>query len=82
MKKKNEVSSQNNLQIEWHDAEPPQPSKARRNAEKSLRPGHSEHLNNMDNLLKKLANSEGTAADIACLQDMARAGKINADMEI
>lgn len=82
MKKKNQVSSQNDLQIEWHDEDPPQSSKARRDAEKKSRPGYSEHLNNMDSLLKKLANSEGTSANIACLQDMARAGKNNTDLEI
>ena len=81
MKKKNQRSSQD-LLIEWHDAEPSQSSKARRDAEKSSKPGYSEHLNNMDSLLKKLTNSKGTSPDIARLQTMARAGKDNTDMEI
>lgn len=82
MKKKNQVSSQNDLQIEWHDAEPSNSDKARRKAEKSSRLGYSEHLNNMDKLLKRLTDSEGTSADIARLQAMARIGKHNSDMEI
>lgn len=82
MKKKNPLAIPMSELIHWPDATPAKKDRATREAERSSKPGYSEYLKAMDDVLQALAQSKGTASDILRLQEMARAGNSTSDLEI